>query len=244
MSRFFNGGTAADSISFSLGAGPTSDHPVTIAILAHASSATAWTAWLVEGVNGGSGSWAILTSGNVMFAENDFGSGGPALSTGWCWYVVGKSASTAVPRWHVLDLTAGTGWAHADNSGSVTSTGVTATGINVGSSTSGNALQTWRGRIAAVATWNSVLSDSAVQAACTVSANDLALAAPSWGVLLNQASTATAVTDFTGGGGNQSAISGTSVDADEPPGWSYTISGPRPPAVRVLSQAVNRAGNY
>jgi hypothetical protein len=47
-----------------------------------------------------------------------------------------------------------------------------------------------------------------------------------WAIKLNQASTATSVTDDTGGGGDQTAISGTSVDADDPPGFDYSLSPP------------------
>lgn len=222
MSRFFNGGTAADFITFAVGNAPPDQGPITIAVLAHPSTSS-FTGWTVQGMTAG-GVWSILADSSVLFIENDFTSGGPAHGTGWCWYVATKASGSAVPRWHMHDLTAGTAWTHANSSGTVADNTGPITSIRVGSSAAGSAAQTFRGRIAAVAAWTSALGDVAVEAACTTAAADLAAAAPNWGVLLNQASTATSVTDFTGGGGDQTALTGTAVDGDEPPGWSYTLT--------------------
>lgn len=244
MSRFFNGGTAADYITCSPGNGPAVQGPITMAVLAHPASSSFGNGWMVQGMTA-SGVWAILCDSGVLFMENDFTSGGPSHGTGWCWYVATKASGTVTPRWHMHDLTAGTAWTHANASGTVANNTGPITAIRVGASAAGTAAQTFRGRIAATAVWGSVLTDLQVEAACTTAASDLAAASPAWGVLLNQASTATAVTDFTGGGGNQSALSGTAVDADEPPGWSYSLTSSfiaRPPI--LTRQAVKRASFY
>jgi hypothetical protein len=243
MSRFFNGGTAADYITCSPGNAPAVQGPITIAVLAHPST-SAFTGWIVQGMTA-SGVWSILCDAGVMFVENDFTAGSPAHGTGWCWYVATKATGSVIPRWHVHDLTAGTAWTHTNASGTVPNNAGPITSIRVGSSAAGTAAQTFRGRLAAVAAWNSALSDVAVEAACTLAASDLAVSSPAWAVLLNQASTATSVTDITGGGGNQSALNGTAVDADEPPGWSYSLTSTAPVGRQLLlSQAVNRSYTY
>jgi hypothetical protein len=220
MSRFFNGPSVADSITFSVGNSPPDEGPITIAVLAHPSTAT-FTAWSVQGRNGTSGVWSILVDSGKLFCEGDFGTGGPSHGTGWCWYVLTKAAGSVIPRWHMHDLTAATAWVHQNDTANVGDGSGPITNIMVGST--GSAAQTWRGRIAIVAAWASELSDLQVEAACTLVAADTKAALPNWMVRLNQASTATSVLDDTGGGGDQSALSGTAVDGDDPPGYNYSI---------------------
>lgn len=233
MSRFFNGGTAADAITFAAGNAPPDEGPITIAVLARAASIAGFTGWMVQGRAIATPVWATLTSGVKLFMEGDFTAGNSGLSTGWCWYVATKATGASIPRWHVHDLTAGTAWSHVNAGGTVGDGSGPITNILVGGNASVNT--TWRGRIAAVAAWTSALADINVESACTLLASDLANASPNWGVLLNQASTATNVTDFTGGGGDQTALSGTAVDADEPPGWDYalTASSPTPNGIAI-----------
>jgi hypothetical protein len=224
MSRFFNGGTAADRITFGSGLQTTGQGPITLAFLARA-TASGFTGWMLQGVGGGFAKFGELVSSNALFFENDFGSGGPAVTLNdWAWYVGTKASGSVLPRWHVKNITAGSAWVHSNGSANVNDLSGTVDSIIVGGQVGGGASTTWRGQVAACATWNTVLSDLAIEAACTLSAADLAAASPKWGVLLNQSSVATSVTDFTGGGGDQTSISGTAVDASEPPGWSYSLS--------------------
>lgn len=224
MSRFFNGGVAADRITCSSGLMTSTQGPITIAALARI-TATGVTAWMVQGAGGGFAKFSTLISSGPLFFENDFGSGGPTIPTNqWCWLVGTKGSGSVPPRWHVLNITAGTAWSHSNGPANVNDIGGTTDTIIIGGQLGGGASTTWRGQIAACAVWNSVLSDLAVEAACTLSALDLKNASPKWGVLLNQSSVATPVTDFTGGGGDQTSISGTAVDASEPPGWSYNLT--------------------
>jgi hypothetical protein len=243
MSRFFNGGTSAEYITCSPGNAPTVQGPITIAVLARPSTAS-FTGWMVQGMTA-SGVWSILLDSGVQFLENDFTAGGPSHGTGWCWYGATKASGSVVPRWHMHDLTAGTAYTHTNASGTVPNNTGPITSIRIGSSAAGTAAQTFRGRIAAVAAWNSPLSDAAFEAACTSAASDLAASSPAWAVLLNQASTATSVTDITGGGGSQTALTGTAVDADEPPGWSYSLASAAPVGRQTIArQAVKRASTY
>lgn len=225
MSRLFRGGTALDSITFGVGNGPPDEGPITIAVLAHP-SATNFTGWILNGHDGTFARWSMLASGNPvkLFMEGDFGSGGPALAADWYWLVGTKASGSVPPRWHVKDLTTGSAWAHVDGSANVSDNTGVATTIVLGNHIAGGAGDSFRGRIAAAATWTGALTDLQVEAACTLSAADLLTAGPGWMVRLNQASTATSVPDDTGHAGGQTAISGTVVDADEPPGWSYALT--------------------
>ena len=223
MSRQFDTAAGADYITFSAGAAPPDQGPFTIAVLAKASSVAGFTGWMARGSKAGTAVWGFLTSNNAgpkLFAENDFGNGVSGLSTSWRWYVMSKAAGSNLPRIHVWDLSGA--WSHTDNSANVGDGTGPIDAIYVGGNGSGS--NGWRGSIAVVATWASALSDGAIESACTLAASATYSATPAWMIRLNQASTATSVTDDMGGGGNQSAITGTSVDADDPPGYSYALS--------------------
>lgn len=224
MSRQFDTTAGADFITFSVGSAPPDQGPITIAVLAKASSVAGFTMWMTRGNKTGTAIQGFLTSNNAgpkLFAENDFGSGVSGLSTSWRWYVMTKAAGgTSIPRIHVWDLSGA--WSHTDNTSGVADGSGPIDALYVGGNGSGS--NGWRGSIAVVAEWSSVLSDAAIEAAMTLSAADTFNAAPGWMVRLNQASTATSVTDDTGNGGNQSAITGTSVDADDPPSYSYALT--------------------
>lgn len=222
MSRQFDTAGGTDFITFSVGSAPPDQGPITVAVLAKSASVAGFTMWMARGLKSGTPVWGFLTSNNAgpkLFAENDFGNGVSGLSTSWRWYVMTKAAGSAIPRFHVWDLSGA--WSHTDNSANVgDGTGPIDT-LYIGA---GSGSTNWRGSIAVVATWASALSDGAIESACTLAASATFSASPGWMVRLNQASTATSITDDTGNGGNQSAISGTSVDADDPPGFNYALT--------------------
>lgn len=220
MSRSFDPTAGADSITFSPGAAPADQGPITVAVLAKAASTSGWTGWMISGRTAGA-VWGLLTSNNAgakLFAENDFGSGVAGLSTSWRWYVMTKASGSAIPRFHVWDLS--TAWAHTNNTATVGDGTGPITTLIVGS----NGANGWRGSIACIAVWDSVLTDTQIEATMTLKASDVLAGAPKWMIRLNQSSIATAVSDDTAGGGNQTAISGTTVDSDDPPGFSYSLA--------------------
>jgi hypothetical protein len=250
MSRFFDGQFAVESVSFSVGGTSSIDQgPCTIAALIrfNTSAAGALTYVVTGKSSGGADVWTVTGFDLSLFMANDFTSGSGQLTvSNWYWVAVSKANGTATPRWHIHNLTAGTAWTHTDASGTVADSTGPVTSIVVGNSAA-SAGDDFRGWMAATAVWSTQLADLSVEAACTLNASDLAAASPTWGALWNQSSTATSVSDFTAGGGNQTAISGTSVDgAVEPPGWSYSLSGGAAPVGRQLapSQAVNRSNTY
>lgn len=180
---------------------------------------------MISGLKSGTGVWGLLTSNNAgakLFAENDFGNGVAGLSTSWRWYVMTKASGSVLPRIHVWDLSGA--WTHTDDSSNTgDGTGPIDTLILGNKSGAG-----WRGSIAVAVACDTQMNDAAVEAAFTLSAidqlNAVNAATKRWMVRLNQSSTATNVTDDTSGSGDQSALSGTSVDADNPPGYSYSLS--------------------
>lgn len=225
MSRQFDTTGGTDSITFAVGNAPPDQGPITIGVLAKSASVAGYTGWMVAGRKSGTAVLGFLTSNNAgakLFAENDFGNGVSGLSTSWRWYVMTKAAGSAVPRMHIWDLSGA--WTHTDNSANVgDGTGPIDT-LLVGSQNGSS--NGWRGSIAVVAMFTSALDDAGVEADFTLSAAHLLAASPSWMVRLNQASTSTSVTDDTGGGGDQTALTGTSVDANDPPGYDYSLTPP------------------
>lgn len=226
MSRFFDK-TANDRIVCAAGAGSyTTSGPITIACLARPDTGVN-TGWMIDWDDGSFERWGLLVSGGQPFVDNDFG-GGPAYTAGhWYWIVATKASGTVAPRYHIYDVTAGSAWTHADSSyASVANQPGPVANAIIGGQSFGSASTAWKGSIAVCASWNSVLADATIETTMTLHARDTYTATPKWMVRLNQASVATAVTDDTGGGGDQTSISGTSVDADEPPGFDYSISAP------------------
>lgn len=223
MSRVFTGG-AFNYITFGAGSAPTVQGPITLACLVKPATITG-THWWWTGRATSTHVWSILTDTSKLFIEGDFGTGGPSPTiANWWWVVVTKASGSALPRWHVKNVTTGGAWSHTNgsanvgnNTGPITNILFGGDGSNVGTNAD------MKG--AAAAAWNTALSDLAVEAACTLSASALLAAAPQWMIRLNQASTATAVVDDTGGTGGQTAITGTTVDAaDDPPGFNYALT--------------------
>jgi len=224
MSRFFNGGTAADRIVCSPGsAAPTTSGPITIAALVRPDN-SAGTGWMLDWDDGSFEKWGQLVSGGQFFIDNDF-NGGPTYTAGrWYWVISEKANGSVAPRWHVYDFTANA-WTHVNGGGAIANQSGTPVNAIIGGQSFGGASTTWRGAIAVGGIWGSLLgSDATIESIFTHSAANMLAAGPAWMVLLNQSSVATAVTDVSGHGGNQTSISGTSVDADDPPGFDYSLT--------------------
>jgi hypothetical protein len=247
VSRTFDGQGGTPSVSFTAGNATFDQGPITImALFQFAASAAGALTYIVTGQDsGGTDVWSLLAFDLSLFGNQDFTTGSGQLTTGaWYWGGYNHTAG-GTPRWHVQNVTTAGAWSHTDASGTVADGTGPVTSIIAGNSTAAGS-GGFRGDIAAIVVFGPSMTDGAVQSACTLLAADLASASPAWGTLWNQGSTGTAVADFTGGGGNQTAITGTSVSASEPPGWSYSLTSaaaPRPPVV-ATSAAVHRAATY
>jgi hypothetical protein len=221
VSRAFDTAAGADSITFAVGNAPPDQGPITVAVWAKSFSVIGFTMWMIRGLKSGTAIWGFLTSNNAgpkLFSENDFGSGVPGLSTSWRWYILTKAAGAALPRIHVGD---GLGsWTHTDDNFNVSDGSGPIDTLIVGGA--GGGANGWRGSIGMVATWTSVLSDATIEATFGKSAAPVYALSPGWMARLNQASTTTPVPDDTGGGGDQTAISGTTIDSDDG-GFDYSL---------------------
>lgn len=246
MSRAFNGGTSLDMITFGTGAiSALVQGPITMAILAKASGVATNTSYMLQGVNSTTPVFSALFSNNAgakLFMENDFGNGvGGISATDWLWYVGTKASGSALPRWHVKNLTTNAAWAHTNGSATVASGTGGITAVRVGSNNSLGT--TFRGSIAVVAIWDTALVDLDVEAACTYAYADAVVTkSAKWAVALNQASTATSVNNDAAGGGNQTALSGTTVDPSDPPGFSYSLGASQTATAALSVTATLAAG--
>lgn len=178
--------------------------------------------WIMQGYNSSNAAaFGMLETGSKFYTEGDFSGAGTPVLNNWMWVCYTKATGSVKPEWYFHNLTAATAWSHVTATGNVSDQTGPAVGVVIGGRQPGSTC--FQGSIAALAAFNSILTQTQIQNA-SASAQALLAAAPSWGVLLNQSSTATAVTDLSGHGATQASIFGTSIDADEPPGWSYALS--------------------
>lgn len=231
MSRGF-GTAGANSITITGSASvPVNQGNLTVMCLIKITANLGNDQWFIQGVTSANAAvWGILISGSKFYCPGNFGAGnGTPILNKWMWVGFSKATGSVKPRWHFHNLTDATAWSHVDDGSTVGDQSGTVTKVIIGGQP-GNT-NGIRGSEAAVGYWSSVLTDAQIETAC---ANGTALAASSLagGHLLNQASTATAVTDISGHGATQSAITGTTVDADEPPGWAYSAA-PSGPTVKL-----------
>jgi len=164
--------------------------------------------------------WSVnpASDNKVYFSASGFAAT-VTLSNG-VWYLLAltKANGSAAVRAHLYNYDAAT-WSHTDYGTVNDSSAGPITEYRVGWIDSADRLD---GKLAAVGLWGSVLSDGQIEGlTAALSAWKALSPAALWG--FSQASVATPVPDLTGGGANQTDISGTNVSADEPAGWSYSI---------------------
>jgi hypothetical protein len=219
MSRQFDG--VDDTITFAPGAAAILDGvDCTVAFI-----------WKPSAVEAGGIIYGFGAAGAGTFSVSNF-------SDGSVWYAAGSSFATytytGADGWTVVAITntAGAGglkshrylygspgWVHDSEGAGIATGGVgPATELRVGRwDSSGDYLA---GHLAAVAVWDRVLANGEIEKLHRSMADWLYLR-PEWAVAFNQANVGDGVADLTGGGGDESAIVGTTVSADEPSGWSY-----------------------
>jgi hypothetical protein len=235
MSRHFTG-ASGDYVDLGPGAAASVDGgPGTIVALWRPT--TLHEGWMIDAEDG---------SGNHAFAINPYTDGyiwhtlvgfrqtmAYTASDGWRLDLWTKPAGPAQVRGHRLLLSGG-GWAHADYGASDDSPNIPTTHFRVGRHfTFGGALD---GDVAAVAVVGADWSDGQIEAASLTTGlaqwMTLIGASPAVVWAFDQTDVSDPVVDVTGGGGDQLAISGTSIGAD-PPGFSYLLSTPTDCALTV-----------
>ncbi len=141
------------------------------------------------------------------------------LGTAGLWYlvVVTKDTGTVAPRFHIYDIAANS-WVHNTGVSTTANSAVPVTQTTIGSTAT--AAVGFDGDIAVGAIWNVVLSDVQCEALFGPIQNWFAPAVPTAMWLLDQGDTAINVLDITGGGANQTSLSGTTVSTNSVPGWT------------------------
>lgn len=222
--RRFNGTT--DVITLALGALSTMTFG-TIAVLCRRTDNNAWNGAFSTRSSGGTAEIYIDiapsgSSNNLWYSYASTANAGVTVSSAedWCWTVIAKATGSAAPRTRKKVMSTGV-WTSANGAA-----------IGNGTSPSGGSLQIgnsggdfFKGDIAAVAVWNSLLSDATLDA-MSLNWPAVLAAAPDACWLLNQASVATPLDDLsTTGTADQTAISGTTVQSGTIPNWSETGGG-------------------
>jgi hypothetical protein len=231
--RRFNGTT--DVITLALGAlsGMTFG---TIAVLCRRTDETQWMGAFSTRTSGGTAEVYIDiapsgSSNNLWYSYASTGNAGLAVTAAddWVWTVIAKGTGSVAPRTRKKVMSTGT-WTNANGAA-----------IGNGTSPSGGSLQIgnsggdfFKGDIAAVAVWLSLVSDATLDA-MSVNWPAVLAANPDACWLLNQASVATPLDDVSSTGtADQTAISGTTVQTGTIPNWSETAGGISHPAVETV----------
>jgi hypothetical protein len=167
------------------------------------------------------------TSGGAMrYLRGSFESpgDGPSWTAADGWVIVAwtKAAGTAVVRYHKCVMSTDT-WTHQDSAGTIGNDDNTCTFASTRPNNDGDLVL--RGRRAALAAYNSVLDDTAIQALRDNWADWLA-AGPIDAWRFDQATTSEAIDDQTGNGADQTNLVGSTVVTDDPPpGFSFGEAG-------------------
>lgn len=216
--------TAASSHKIILGLGQLgfAFGPGTIALIARATTDANMCLFSAGPTSGSANRYQlqrVVTSGVIRLVCDVPTSDGATAMTAGAWYLIAasKASGTAAARIHLYAYATNT-WTHENGGTAIANSGVANTQANIGCSNA--AANFANADIAAVGVWNVALTDSQVEA--------LAYTLPAWFAvqpkglwILDQAATAMGVPDLSGGGANQTAITGTAVSTLSLPVFSY-----------------------
>lgn len=226
MPRDFDG--ADDYISMSLGnMGATG--ALSIACVCRPTDLGSLRALVALGLTGNPNFLLRISPSGPFLNTYDSATGGGAdgaatlAANTWQVLAMSKAAGTATARFHIYSFATGA-WTH-ENASATNGDPSVSGGAVIGAFDTGAPANDFVGAIAAAAVWRSNLSDTLAEELSTGwSAWKARSPAALW--RLDQASTATAVTDLTGGGADQSGIQGTAVSAlADPIDWVARTAG-------------------
>jgi hypothetical protein len=192
---------------------------------------------MVFRIGNSAGSTANLSVTNASIASES--TTAVTASDGWVLVSVAKATGTAVPRMGKFVYSSGT-WTFS-NGGAGLAYGSGGDNLQIGAAFG---TRFFDGDLAAVAAFSRELSDSQL-ASLAFSLDAWLSAGPAGMWVLDQASTGMPVLDWTGGGANQSTITGTSVATASPPiGYGHPIIVPRrTSAFRVFTNQTPASGD-
>jgi hypothetical protein len=179
-------------------------------------------------------------SGKIAFASatyyDDYFASGMTAGD-WQILAITKATGTVAPRMHRKQLGSGS-WTHGSPSSTHAPVTTAVALFQIGAR---GTVDYKDFRIAVAAVFDTELSDALIESIQTTPSTqklaDLGAVAL-WD--LNQASTGTAVVDLTGDGADQTTITGTTVvTGDDPPGWTFGVSGGGTPPANTVAPALS-----
>src|SRR5262245_16266721 len=188
---------------------------------------------LLAGHNSGTERQGYLLDTNHIFGTGDFSSGfGTATAGDWMWLGLSKPAGNNHYRGHMRDYSTAGAWSHGEAVGAANHGDPgTSNAIQVGAIPSTASSQ---GDVAVCGIWTSVLTDVAIEGACTSALSDFMAASPVWAVrMMNSAPSS--LQDLTGGGGNETSRTGTITNTADPPSYNFTLSSGHAKGAEFLS---------
>lgn len=223
MARAFDG--SDDYLAVAAGGTSAIDGgPVTVAVIVKLASHDVGGVLTARPAAGGF-TWALAVSGGDWY----YGAGdimnifAASTADGWTLVAVTKAGGVATPRGHKYVYGTNT-WTHANGAGTVSDAGA-ALGSD-GTIEFGrwdNYSEYATADIAVGAVWDRVLTDAEVELLAH-SLTSWSAAAPAGMWILDQSATTQTVADATGGGANQTAITGTAVSANSAPiGYGHEV---------------------
>lgn len=163
----------------------------------------------------------ITPTDNLVLGANGVGEATSAFTVtsadGWVFVAATKVSGTTTPRFHKLVYSTNA-WTHSAGSGSFANG--TAPGASGYAETSWQGGDLFQGDLAAIGVWSSDLGDAQVEGLAFSLACWWA-SAPQAMWVMDQSATTQAVADMTGGGANQSSLTGTAVASSSVPGLGY-----------------------
>jgi hypothetical protein len=181
-------------------------------------------------LEGGTAELATLADGgsNLLASYTDANSASAlanVTASAWQLLAITKAAGTVQPRFHRTVLGAAS-WTHVTTTGeSFPNIATTVTVARLGAMRSFGSVAGWKAtRMATAAVFGTELSDANVESIDTTHTTQKLVDLGALAVWdLNQASTATSVTDLVGSA-NQSSITGTTVATGDDPTWTFGLA--------------------
>ena len=219
MARTF-ASASSEVITLSLGALGFAFGPGTMAFIGKAASDAA----VKYGLNAGTANTTNVSLGlnasNVVSCSmgNSARAGSTTVVAADGWFLLGmsKATGTVLPRFHIYKYGTNT-WVH-ENAGSSIANVTPAVAAHL--SGQKGSTNFWNGDIAVAGFWNVVLTDAQFEAIAFSLPPWFAPAQPKGLWILDQSAVGQLVPDLSGGGANQSAITGTAVSANSVPIWT------------------------
>lgn len=217
-----------DRITLSIGACGVAFGPGTIAAICKSAADQATNdimALMIGSSNSGGTGCRFRVLGTTQLADLKLGGSSASAPTiklltaeGWCLLAVTKATGTVAPRFHKYVFSTNT-WTHENSSTSIANNSAPSTTVTIGANVA--AQDFFGGDIAIEGFWNVVLADAQIESLAYNLNAWWAPAQPKGLWLLDQAATTQKVVDLSGGGANESAITGTAVGTSSVPVFGY-----------------------